>query len=128
MSSQAALEIAKRSLNDLTIRSPINGTVLKHNLTVGSPVERGELSIRVANLERMTVVVPIPEAKLPDLKVGLACRVKTSLGDIRGEISEMAPLVEDGSIQCLIVLEPTDLDLLPGMSATVLLQMPDAGD
>ena len=128
MLTKLALEAARRRAERGTLRSRIDGTVLKQSLQVGALARPGEASILVADTRQFIVRASAPEERLRDLEEGVACRIKTVAGELDGAVREIAPLVEDGRIGFVIELDAADADLLPGMKATITLQMRDLKD
>jgi HlyD family secretion protein len=68
--SEAVLQSAQAVLNDLSVTSPINGTVLTKNYEQGEFVQMGAPIVTLVNLNDLWIRVYIPTDQLPSIKLG----------------------------------------------------------
>lgn len=68
--SQAILKSTEAMLADLTIYSPLSGTVLSRNYEEGEYVTMGALLATIADLDHLWIKVYIPTDDLPAIKLG----------------------------------------------------------
>ncbi|MGN6627267.1 MAG: efflux RND transporter periplasmic adaptor subunit, partial [Tepidisphaeraceae bacterium] len=110
------------------IRSPIAGTVMEREVTLGELVSPDkDLLLVVANLDTLWVLADVPEARLGSLGVG--SRAEVRLAALPGEALVGEVSLVSGEVDALtrtarlrIVVPNTERRLRPGMFARALLQ------
>lgn len=118
-----------KPITHLTIRSPINGHVIKKYQVEGEYVEEGARLYDVADLSTVWVEAQVYEDQLAFLKEGLPISATTKAfpnREFRGQIAFVHPHL-DAATRTLKVrfnLDNPHHDLRPGMYATVKLQVP----
>jgi HlyD family secretion protein len=141
--AQTSLDLARMRLDDVTIRSRMEGTVLERLVEEGQvitsaagSVSDGTLLLTVANLDVMQVRTLVDETDVGRIQPGLPVTVVVDAyrdRTLQGQVEKIEPQAE---IQSSVVMYPvivhldnSDGILRPGMSAevTVLLaERPDA--
>lgn len=135
--------------NDLTdaetIMSPINGTIVQNNASVGQVVEPGQVLAQVVNMNDLNVTANIPESQIRNVSVGQTVDVYIDAipgTDFKGTVESIADYTQSalsvvpnltsasGSytkveqrIPVIISLNGgyTGKTLIPGMSANVVI-------
>lgn len=93
---QASVQEAQAALTELSLTSPISGTVVAVNLQVGDPIGSGGANpaFVVENPNALEVVVPVNETQISQVHVGEAAALTTDALPGRlfpGVVSEVAP-------------------------------------
>ncbi|MFG1690946.1 efflux RND transporter periplasmic adaptor subunit [Gemmatimonadota bacterium] len=141
--AETNLELAQLKLNDVTIRSPMAGTVLQRNVEEGTVIQSasgnvsgGTTLMIMANLDQMQVRTMVDETDMGQIQAGMTATVTVEAfpdRTFRGEVEKIEP---QGVVQQSIVMFPVivTLDnrqgfLKPGMNAEVeilVAENPDA--
>lgn len=123
-------QIAKKQLEDCTLRAPISGVVGTCNATAGTSLLPGEPAVTILDLGRVSVTFSVPESEISSVKIGkeayvyvpaLENRLMTGRITDRGVTSSRV----SHSYQVKIAFPNTDRSLLPGMVCKVLLEQPE---
>lgn len=123
-------QIARKQLEDCTLRSPISGIVGSCNATAGASLLPGEPAVTVLDLGKVCVTFSVPESEISSVRVGedayvyvpaLGNRMMTGRITDRGVTSSRV----SHSYQVKIAFSNTDKSLLPGMVCKVLLEQPE---
>ena len=113
------------SLASYEIRSPLDGTVIERNVTVGEGVADDEGIFIVADLSSVWVEIAVYARDLAAVHVGQVATVQSSdLGyEVEGRVSYVGPLVgqDTRAATARIVLPNSDGRWLPGLFVTVRL-------
>ena len=122
---QAKVSILNQRLENLEVRSPIDGIVVAGDLAeaVGAPLELGQTLFEIAPLDNMVAEVGIPETEAEYVKPGMKVQLKFDSFPFKtfsAEIQRVHPraenLNEDSVFVAEVVLENTDERLRPGMN------------
>ena len=97
-SSQAAYELKKKQVDQLTIRAGIDGVLQEVDVEVGQRVAAGALLAKVANPRRLKAVLQIPETQMKDVRIGLDASVDTRNGIIPGRVIRIDPAALNGTV------------------------------
>lgn len=92
-SQQLAVENLKRRVNDLTIRSPVDGIVGNLAVNQKAVVGPNEPLITVVDLSAFEVEVRIPEAYADDLGIGMAAEVQYNSKIYASHLTALSPEV-----------------------------------
>ncbi|HMN27036.1 MAG TPA: efflux RND transporter periplasmic adaptor subunit, partial [Caldilineaceae bacterium] len=119
------LEQAQSNLTQAQIRSPISGTVLAINPTVGQQVTPGEIVATLADPSQLQLTVDVAEVDIPRLHVGQQAQIAIDAfagQTFRGEVSQIAPVSDSttGVINYPVTIRLTGDNLAavrPGMTA-----------
>jgi RND family efflux transporter MFP subunit len=148
--AQSQLATAKLNLERSTVRSPVNGFVTNLTTTAGDYATRGTGVLALVDNDSFYVYAYFMETKLPAIKIGSQAEVKLMAGGtvLRGTVQGLSraianPTAATGGllasvdpnfewirlaqrIPVRIALEkvPADVELVAGMSATVVVRPP----
>ncbi len=122
--AEAGLELARASVRDATVRSPIAGVLADSPLPVGSMVSPATTIVQVIS-PRVEVVFAADEARLPGLTLGQEATIDVVAYPGRpfvGTITTIAPTVDTRTRTAQVKATPAEDAigrLLPGMFAEV---------
>ncbi|MFQ5876323.1 MAG: efflux RND transporter permease subunit [Acidobacteriota bacterium] len=135
----AEIEVRRAKLSHLralmsyaVIRAPFDGVVVRRFVDPGALIvagaEGGDPVLEVANPDRLRLVLSIPEAVVPRVRVGLRAEVAVDALPGRtfsGEISRLAGVLADDtrSMRAEIDIDAREGLLRPGMYASVRLRL-----
>lgn len=88
----------QRRIDDLAVRSPVDGIVGNVAVTQKAVVDQNTPLITVVDLSAFEVEVRIPEAYADDLGIGLGADVEHSQGHYRGELVSLSGEVIDSEV------------------------------
>lgn len=126
--AQISYEQAKQRLLDASIIAPFDGMVTQVNITRGATASAGGLqpALVLTDMSKFHITVDVDEIDVGRLKAGqpVSTTVDALPGEyITGQVDQIAPVatVEGGvvSYQVTISLDPTKLQLRPGMSSNI---------
>lgn len=108
--------------------APKNGYIVQKNISVGQSlvVDTEEALFSISNLKQVWVMVNIYANNLQSVKVGDMVKVKTVAYQDRlyaGKIDKIYNVFDDNEhvIKARVVLENQDLNLMPGLSADIII-------
>ncbi|MDB4974604.1 MAG: family efflux transporter subunit [Myxococcaceae bacterium] len=122
--SAAQVQIAKVTLGRMTVRAPIDGTVLDKPREVGETVDPQASLLELADLASLVVEVDVPESRLSLVKLGAPCEISLDAfagKRFRGKVRELGKRVNRSKATLSVKVEFTDdnTGVLPDMSARV---------
>jgi cobalt-zinc-cadmium efflux system membrane fusion protein len=128
-----ALDTSRQINARYVVRAPISGTVVRREVTLGELVSpEKEALLVLADLGSVWVIADVPEAKLGDVGIGSAARVRVAAGGgaLEGKVSYIAPALDPStrSAQVRIVVSNPNGSLRPGMFARADLTVGGATD
>ena len=130
--AQNSVELARRTLEDATLHSPVSGTVTKKYADVGQTVMPVEPVYEITSLQNLTINISAGENEIGLFKVGQKAQVVIpTISDsiIEGKIIEKAvvadPLTRTYTIK--LKLDSHNSNLLPGMLANVAFENMEGG-
>jgi len=136
--SRAAVDLARQALEDASIESPINGTVVARPVSLGSIVTAatgqatGTSLMTIADLSRVRMRVTIDEVEMGNVHVGQSASVAVDAFHDRafnGVIEKVEPqaVVTQGVtfFPVLITIDNREGLLMPGMSGEVTIKAAD---
>jgi HlyD family secretion protein len=108
---------ARAALDKMTMRSPIDGTVLEVNVRVGELVSPASLlpPLQLADLSSLCVRAELDERDIGSIKAGQAVTVRAAAfpgREFGGTVSSIAPLVEPGRIEPSGSHDQTSVDVV----------------
>ncbi len=128
--ARAALEAARRNLEKAGPRAPFDGVVAAVNVSAGEMAPTGRPAVSLVDLSAFQVTVNVDEMDIARLRVGLPAEVTLdALPDIAltGHVERIGPAatVLEGTVAypAVIVLDPTDVPVRVGMSASVIIRV-----
>jgi membrane fusion protein, copper/silver efflux system len=124
----AELEVRKRPLEWMTIRTPIDGYVGKRTAQVGAFVSPGQELYEIANLANVWVLADVYEADIGRIRIGQRASLTLQALPGRtftGKVSFLYPAVNPTSrtMQARILVPNGKGELRPGMYADVTLDL-----
>lgn len=125
-SAEAAAELARTVVARSVIRSPIAGTIYALDIHPGSFLKVGDEVAKVAQLERMKVLIYVDEPELGRVKAGMPISVtwdampdKQWSGKVERAPTEVAPLGTRQVGEAVSFVDNPGRDLLPGTNVNV---------
>ncbi len=111
------LLLARKSLEALTIRSPVEGRLSGFNLEIGQTISRGVRVGQVSAPNTFKLVASLDEYYLDRIQLGQQTSFERNRLSYRAGIAKIYPNVENGQFQIeLTILGPAPDDLKPGQS------------
>ncbi len=109
--------VARSALDKMTVRAPIDGTVLQINVQVGELVSPGspQPPLQLADLSALCVRAELDERDLGSIRVGQAATVRAAAfpgREFEGIVSSIAPLVEPGRLEPPGPRSQTEVDVI----------------
>jgi membrane fusion protein (multidrug efflux system) len=120
--SKAALDAAGVNLNDGSLTSPISGILDRLNVDQGEYINPGQTVMKIVNISKIKVELPVPEKDILYFKKGQ--KVKVEMEKINGEKQEFAGVIDFVSMTAenttrtyvvKVVVNNPDRILRPGM-------------
>ena len=115
--ARAEYTVARSALDKMTIRAPIDGTVLQVNVKAGELVTPASLQppLLLADLSTLCVRAELDERDLGSIKIKQAVSVRAAAfpgREFEGSVSSIAPLVEPGRLVPPGTPNRTDVDVV----------------
>lgn len=122
--TQAQHDQATQSLNDCSLRAPLDGYVLRRAVEVGTLVAPGAAGFSVGDLRAVKVVFGVPDVLVATMKPGTPQNVAAEAvpgTTLRGRITRVAPSADPSSrvFEVEVTLPNADGRLKPGMIASL---------
>lgn len=125
--ASAGLELAQSQLNDTTIHSPIDGTVVKQVAEVGETIAPGYPAFVLGRLDTLEVEIGVPDNLIDHMKIGQKVHIFIYGIDkeLEGSISNIdsSADLETRTFGVKIDIDNGEGDIKPGMIANVLIGM-----
>ena len=123
-------QIARKQLDDCTLKAPISGVVGTCNAKAGGSLLPGEPAVTLLDMGSVSVTFTVPESEIGSVKVGEEAYVLVpALNNkmLTGKITErsMTASKVSHSYQVKIAFPNPDKSLLPGMVCKVMLDQPE---
>jgi multidrug efflux system membrane fusion protein len=123
--AHSALREASLAYQDSTLRSPMNGTVLKRMVEEGALVGPRYPGFVIADLATVKLVFSVPDYVLPSISVGRSVPAIFDAENLSlsGTVTRIAPVADDKSrtFDIEITLSNDDQSLRPGLVGSVVL-------
>jgi HlyD family secretion protein len=97
-SARANYELKRRQVDQLTIRSGIDGVLQEVDVEVGQRVPTGTILAKVADPKKLKAVLQIAETQMKDVRVGLDATIDTRNGIIPGRVIRIDPAATNGPV------------------------------
>jgi HlyD family secretion protein len=115
--ARAEYTVARAALDKMTVRAPIDGTVLQVNVREGEAVSPGspQPPLQLADLSAMCVRSELDERDIGAVRVGQAVIVRAAAfpgREFEGSVSSVAPLIEPGRLEAPGSRDQTDVDVV----------------
>lgn len=118
----------QRQVNDLNVRSPINGQVGQILIAPRATVPVNAQLLTVIDLSALEVEVTVPESFARDLGVGMDTDITGNGGEWKGEVSAISPEVVNGEVAARVRFEgdkPQNLRQNQRLSVRIVLDKRD---
>jgi HlyD family secretion protein len=107
---QAAYNLKKQQVDQLTIRSATDGTLTQLGTTampleVGMRVAPGTILAKIAQPHKLKATLKIPETQVKDVAIGQVASIDTRNGIIPGHVSRIDPAAVNGTVDVDVTLE-----------------------
>ena len=122
--NQAQYDQATQSLNDCTLRAPLDGFVLRRAVEVGTLVSPGAAGFSVGDLRAVKVVFGVPDVLIGTMTLGAPQNVAVEAvpgPPLRGRITRVAPAADPTSrvFEVEVTIPNPEGHLKPGMIASL---------
>jgi RND family efflux transporter MFP subunit len=120
--AQADMELARLAFEGTKIVAPMDGTVLRWNVSVGQNVGAGQALGELADLSRVMAVVSLSPKEVNQIAVGGRCRITVDgLDDTyQGSVGRIAAVVNPpGMIFVYIMIDPPEKGVPPRPGSNV---------
>jgi HlyD family secretion protein len=102
--ARSEYDVARSALEKMTVRAPIDGTVLGVNVRLGESVSPAspQPPVQIADLSSLCVRAEVDERDIGSVKLGQAVTVRAAAFPDRefdGTVSSIAPIVEPGRLE-----------------------------
>lgn len=130
--AENAAAIAKRTLDDANLHSPVAGTVTKKYADIGQSVVPVEPIYEITSLNRLTIDVPVSEKEIGYFEIGEKATVNLDSFDemMEGKVIQKDvmgdPLTRSYTVK--VAIENTEGKILPGMIGNVMFEKISKGD
>jgi HlyD family secretion protein len=99
-------------LKGAAISSPRKGVITWVNSKIGAEINEGEELVRIADLSSFKVEASISETYADEVKAGRTAMIRVNKTDLRGNISNVQPAVENGTVKFSVSLSDKNSKLL----------------
>jgi RND family efflux transporter MFP subunit len=121
--ARAAVDAARKRLADLTLLSPLDGTVLRQDGEIGEVVSKDEILFWVGQPHPLRIVAEVDEEDIPLVRVGQKVLIRADAFPGRvfeGQVAEITPKGDPVTKNYRVRIGlPPDLPLLIGMTTEV---------
>jgi HlyD family secretion protein len=100
-----AYDQAARQVEDLKVKSPLDGSLQLVSVDPGQEVTAGLNLVRVADPSNLKANVKISETQMKDLVLGLPATIDTRNGIVKGHVSRIDPAAVGGTVGVDVILE-----------------------
>jgi HlyD family secretion protein len=94
---QAAYQLKKKQVADLTIKAEINGRMQEMTLQVGQRVKQGDVLAKVAQPWKLKAELKIAETQAKDILLGQKAEIDTRNGIVPGHVSRIDASIVNGT-------------------------------
>jgi RND family efflux transporter MFP subunit len=112
-SADAQLRIAKKAMEDATVRAPFAGIVARKMANAGEKVGVDSALFAIVDLGRMEIEAPAPASEIPSIKVGQPVSFRVDgFADrkFEGRVERINPTAEQGSRAITLYISVTNRD------------------
>jgi len=126
--SRASYSEATRSRGFTRIDTPIAGTVAIREVRIGELASSGRRAFQVVDLDRLRVVVQLPERDLPRIHLDQTAVLTGAYDDeteVAGRVARISPVVDptSGTVKVTIDMEPGQSAIRPGQYVKVRVEV-----
>ncbi len=107
---QAAYNLKKKQVEQLTIRAGVDGTLIQLGtalqvLEVGQRVAPGAILAKIAQPSKLKATLKIPETQVKDIQIGQEASIDTRNGIIPGHVMRIDPAASNGTFDVDVKLD-----------------------
>jgi HlyD family secretion protein len=116
--ARAELTVARLALDKMTLRSPIDGTVLQIGVKEGEMAAPASPLLLLANISALRVRAELDERDIKSISLGQAATVRAAAfpaHDFEGKVSSIAHLVEPAKLDARGLRDQTDVEVVEVM-------------
>ena len=95
---RANLEMKKRQVSELKIRSGVTGVLQQVSIEVGQRVASGATIAKLAEPGRLKAQIRIPETQIKDVLIGQVASIDTRVGIVPGRVVHIDPAAIQGTV------------------------------
>ena len=95
---RANLEMKKRQVKELKIRSGVTGVLQQVSIEVGQRVAAGATIAKLAEPGRLKAQIRIPETQIKDVLIGQVASIDTRVGIVPGKVVHIDPAAIQGTV------------------------------
>lgn len=120
-----ALEYARRRVEELTVRAPVDGFIGSLSIANRSVVPANTALMTLVDLSVLEVELEIPEAYAADIGLGMNAEITTGDGKASGKLSALSPEVVKNQVQARVRFtgaQPAGLRQSQRVSARLLIE------
>ena len=96
--SQAAYDLKRKQVDQLTIRAGIDGVLQEVDVEVGQRVTAGTILAKVADPTKLKAVLQIAETQMKDVRIGEDASIDTRNGIVPGRVIRIDPAATNGTV------------------------------
>ena len=100
----------QRQVDELNIRSPVDGVVGTVAITDRTVVPANAPLLVVVDLRELEVELPVPESYADDLRLGMAAEISYGAQKYAGKLRAVSPEVVNGQVMARVRFEDTQTD------------------
>lgn len=124
----ASADEARRTRGFTRITSPVEGTVAVREIRLGELASSASRAFQVVDLDRLRVIVQLPEKDLGRVQVGQHARLSSAYDDdtaASGQVARISPVVDpaSGTVRVTVNVDPGQESLRPGQFVKVRLEV-----
>lgn len=122
----AAVERARRAVDDLVVLAPLSGVVTARQANPGERVMPGQVVAMIAAVDRLEAVAAFPERDLPLLAAGQHATITAGIAEpIAAAVTRIAPTVDaaSGTIDVTVVAPDSGTSLRAGSFVAVEIEV-----
>lgn len=122
--AQAAYESASKTLNDMDVKSPIDGILTSLDVSIGAMVSNASPAAKVVDLEKVFVTVSVSEKEINNVKRDQEVQVEVPSASkkVKGKIEGLSLAADSrGKYTLKTYIDNKDAVIKPGMFANVTL-------
>jgi membrane fusion protein, multidrug efflux system len=126
--ANAGYKEARASAGFTRLTSPIAGTVSLRNVRVGEVAQPSQPAFQVVDLDRLRVIVQLPEKDLPRVSTGLPATLTGAYDEeagATGQVERISPVVQasSGTVRVTIGVDSENASLRPGQFVKVRIEV-----
>jgi len=129
--AEAALDIAKRRLDEATVKAPISGTIAQRSLDKGDFASTNSPFFKIVDMDIVKVIAKVSERDVNSIRIGQRAIIKPDAypgAEFTGTLKKISPVIDKDSRTCDIEIEAQNPNqkLKPGMFARVELTVSES--